>query len=282
FEDVVEFAEIGEAIDAPVQSYSSGMAARLGFACAIHTEPDILLIDEVLAVGDIRFRNKCTRKLAKLRDNGTSFLLVSHNSYAILSVCEIGIYLNRGVLQAKGLINSVVRQYEETLFLKKEAHPDNHKPKMLNNSENGEFSEQKLEIIKYQFENLQGEVIQTPETSRDVFLCLDCKVKEFINNVSIRLSVKSMSGEGEIIIFMNSLDDGKTFLLKKGLQKFRIGIPNLILGNGIYSFTVFICHGSPPIYTLDRLDQVQFKVTSPEGINSRFFQKRTWAIEDIH
>ncbi|MEC4816626.1 MAG: ABC transporter ATP-binding protein, partial [Scytonema sp. PMC 1069.18] len=81
FDEVVEFAEIEDAIDAPVQSYSSGMAARLGFSCAIHTEPEILLIDEVLAVGDVKFRLKCSRKLSQLQNYGTSFILVSHNSY---------------------------------------------------------------------------------------------------------------------------------------------------------------------------------------------------------
>ena len=76
FDEVVEFAEIADAIDAPVQTYSSGMAARLGFACAVHIEPDILLIDEVLAVGDVKFKMKCHRKLSELRKNGTAFILV--------------------------------------------------------------------------------------------------------------------------------------------------------------------------------------------------------------
>ncbi|MFM6251146.1 MAG: ABC transporter ATP-binding protein, partial [Dolichospermum sp.] len=85
FDEVVEFAEIGEAIDSPVQSYSSGMAARLGFACAIHTEPDILLIDEVLAVGDMKFRSKCYRKLSLLREQGVSFVMVSHDANSIIA-----------------------------------------------------------------------------------------------------------------------------------------------------------------------------------------------------
>ncbi|MGL5878105.1 MAG: ABC transporter ATP-binding protein, partial [Xenococcaceae cyanobacterium] len=102
FEAVLDFAEIGVAIDAPVQTYSSGMAARLGFACAIYTEPDILLIDEVLAVGDIKFRAKCYRRLAKLREQGTSFILVSHNSHSILSICESAIYLLKGKVVTVG------------------------------------------------------------------------------------------------------------------------------------------------------------------------------------
>jgi lipopolysaccharide transport system ATP-binding protein len=96
FDDVVAFAEVGEAIDAPVQTYSSGMAARLGFASAIFTEPDILLIDEVLAVGDAKFQAKCSTKLAELSDKGTTFILVSHNSMVINAVCSSAIYLARG------------------------------------------------------------------------------------------------------------------------------------------------------------------------------------------
>ncbi len=96
FDAVVEFAEIEDAIDAPVQTYSSGMRSRLGFASAIHTEPDILLIDEVLAVGDSRFRGKCFRRLHELREQGTSFILVSHNLHSILSVCSSAVYLKTG------------------------------------------------------------------------------------------------------------------------------------------------------------------------------------------
>jgi lipopolysaccharide transport system ATP-binding protein len=116
FERVVEFAEIGDAIDAPVQSYSSGMAARLGFACAIHTNPDILLIDEVLAVGDARFRAKCERRLSELLSQGTSFVLVSHFFQGILNICQTAIYLSNGKLIASGNAREILDQYEQDLF----------------------------------------------------------------------------------------------------------------------------------------------------------------------
>ena len=117
FQDVVDFAEIGDAIDAPVQTYSSGMAARLGFACAVHTEPDILLIDEVLAVGDMKFRAKCYRRLAELRKKGTSFVVVSHSPTTALSICNAGIYLSKGRLIMTGDTEAIMNQYEEDLSL---------------------------------------------------------------------------------------------------------------------------------------------------------------------
>ena len=110
FDEVVDFAEMGDAIDAPVQSYSSGMAARLGFASAIHTEPDILLIDEVLAVGDVKFQAKCSTKLAEMIERNVTFILVSHNSMVINAICNSAIYLLNGKLQASGLADSIVKK----------------------------------------------------------------------------------------------------------------------------------------------------------------------------
>lgn len=119
FDEVVEFAEIGDAIDSPVQSYSSGMAARLGFACAIHTEPDILLIDEVLAVGDSKFKTKCYAKLHELRQKNKSFVMVSHSSHSIATVCESAVYLEKGKKILSGDTLSVMNKYEDDLFLGK-------------------------------------------------------------------------------------------------------------------------------------------------------------------
>jgi ABC-type polysaccharide/polyol phosphate transport system ATPase subunit len=95
-DDIVEFAELGEFIDAPVQSYSSGMAVRLGFAVAVNTEPDILLLDEVLAVGDMAFQTKCLNAIAEFRRRGTAFILVSHNMHSISRYADQVLYLEKG------------------------------------------------------------------------------------------------------------------------------------------------------------------------------------------
>ena len=96
FDEVVEFAEIGDAIDAPVQTYSSGMHARLGFSSAIHTNPDLLIVDEVLSVGDVNFQSKCFNRIGKLRQQGTSIILVTHNLHHISRFCDRAVYLKRG------------------------------------------------------------------------------------------------------------------------------------------------------------------------------------------
>lgn len=95
FDEIVEFAELGEFIDTPVQNYSSGMAVRLGFAIAVKSEPDILLLDEVLAVGDINFQSKCFNALAQFKKQGTAFILVSHNIHHIRRHSGKILYLQR-------------------------------------------------------------------------------------------------------------------------------------------------------------------------------------------
>ena len=112
FDEIVEFSDIGEFIDAPVQSYSSGMLARLGFAVAVHTRPDILLVDEVLAVGDLNFAMKCFRKIAEFRSHGGSIVLVSHNPFTIRTNCDRVIWIEHGALQRIGPTQQVCDAYE--------------------------------------------------------------------------------------------------------------------------------------------------------------------------
>lgn len=105
FDDVVEFADIGDYLDSPVKFYSSGMYVRLGMAVALHTRPNLLLVDEVFAVGDIRFQSKCLSRIATLRRNGTSIVLVSHNMDTITGYSDRVLVLNRGrehALEAPG------------------------------------------------------------------------------------------------------------------------------------------------------------------------------------
>ena len=111
-EQMIDFAEIREFIDSPVQSYSSGMQVRLGFAVATALEPDILLVDEVLAVGDIRFRWKCLERIKQLKSRGVCIILVSHNSADLMRTCNRGVVLQRGELKFDGEITEAILGYE--------------------------------------------------------------------------------------------------------------------------------------------------------------------------
>jgi ABC-type polysaccharide/polyol phosphate transport system ATPase subunit len=110
-EDIIAFADIGEFIDRPVKLYSSGMLARLAFAVASHIEPEILIIDEALAVGDMAFQKKCFRRFREIRDSGATILFVSHDPYQIKGYCHRALYLKNGRCIAFGQSAEVVDAY---------------------------------------------------------------------------------------------------------------------------------------------------------------------------
>ncbi len=109
--DILAFAELSEFLDMPVRYYSSGMLARLGFSVAIHTDPDLLLVDEVLAVGDLSFQQKCINKIKEIQQAGTSILFVSHDAGLMQSLCDRVLWLCDGQLRMDGPPDQVVGQY---------------------------------------------------------------------------------------------------------------------------------------------------------------------------
>lgn len=116
-DSIVEFAGIGEFIHQPVKTYSSGMFARLAFAVAINVEPEILIVDEVLSVGDTRFQIKCMDKMKQLIEGGTTVLFVSHDTYAIRRFCTRAVWINKGEVMADGDVNLIADKYMDFLKL---------------------------------------------------------------------------------------------------------------------------------------------------------------------
>lgn len=116
FDAIVEFADIGDFLDVPVKYYSSGMYVRLGFSVAIHCDPDILLVDEILAVGDIEFQNKCLQKISEIRNEGCSIVLVSHNINTIQLTCDNSIFLFDGEISKYGKTVEVLDDYANHVF----------------------------------------------------------------------------------------------------------------------------------------------------------------------
>jgi lipopolysaccharide transport system ATP-binding protein len=113
-DDIIEFAGLGRFIDAPVRTYSSGMRGRLGFSIAIHVDPDVLVVDEILAVGDAAFRERCVEKMRQLLAGGVTVVMVQHELETILSMCNECMWLDRGSIKEIGAPVDVVRHYLES------------------------------------------------------------------------------------------------------------------------------------------------------------------------
>lgn len=111
FQSIVDFSELHKFIDVPIRNYSSGMHVRLGFAVATHMDPDIMLMDEVLAVGDQKFQQKCISRILKFRDDGKTILYVSHNTESVKKLCKRAIWLERGRVKMDGPAAEVVDAY---------------------------------------------------------------------------------------------------------------------------------------------------------------------------
>ena len=111
FDEIVEFAEVEQFLDTPVKRYSSGMSVRLGFAVAAHLETEILIVDEVLAVGDAAFQKRCMAKMGDVSGQGRTILFVSHNMPAVEALCDLGILLDNGIVVSRGTATGVVNEY---------------------------------------------------------------------------------------------------------------------------------------------------------------------------
>src|SRR5205085_5842283 len=111
FDEIVEFADIGEALDRPVKQFSSGMQLRLGFSLAAHLEPDVLLVDEAIAVGDAGFQYRCVERISALIKEGRTLVFVSHNMSAVEALCERAVYLSHGRIVRDGPTREVIKEY---------------------------------------------------------------------------------------------------------------------------------------------------------------------------
>lgn len=272
FQEIIDFAEIWDAIDAPLQTYSSGMAARLGFACAVHVEPDIMLIDEVLSVGDIKFRMKCHRRLAKLREKGTAFVLVSHSSAALLNVCQSAIYLAKGKLIATGDVDTVMRKYEEDLCLggTEKAVGAMFLPEKPESESSG------IDIVSLSFKDEEGNILETLVSGEPTYLCVECKAYKKIAKANLCVTVTGIAGENEQLLYLTSASDNECLEVFPGKVELQMQMPYCGLNPGQYTAKIFIREGA---YSFDAVESFRFTVKASKMTSqSLFYQPRKWKV----
>lgn len=276
FKAVVDFAELWDAIDAPVQTYSSGMSARLGFACAVHIEPEILLIDEVLSVGDIKFRMKCHRRLAKLREQGTAFILVSHNSHSILNICDTSIYLQKGRLAASGTTEQVITKYEEDLAF---IVAERHRASRLKLPTKPPEESSGLDISEIFFRDRQGQILEHPFSGQAVTLCVRCYSQIHLEQLNLGIKIRKVLGEQNIVLYLTTASDRCLMQISPGLAELQLQLPYCGLAPGNYTARIYLRDG---VCSYDVIESFRFTVKTAEIISQcQFYQPRTWNVKHL-
>ncbi|MFH5805193.1 ABC transporter ATP-binding protein [Alienimonas sp. DA493] len=168
-DEIVAFSGIEKFLDTPVKRYSSGMTVRLGFAVAAHLDPEVLIVDEVLAVGDAEFQKKCLGKMKDVAGEGRTVLFVSHNMAAVRNLCHRGILLSAGRVATEGAVGSVITQYLAGQSASRQANGVLPGPRSGNGA---------LRLQGFHFEDLDGRILRTVSCGDSAVLCLTYKSGE--------------------------------------------------------------------------------------------------------
>lgn len=232
FDEIMDFSGVEKFIDTPVKRYSSGMKVRLAFAVAAHLEPDILLVDEVLAVGDIAFQRKCMGKMSEVVNAGRTILFVSHNMGAIENLCTTGICIDEGRIVMRGDISSVI-----SLYLKKNANAAD--PNQWKHIGNGDALITEATLL-----DSSGKVCNSYKLGETLIVEFGVEFyKSFacIDNIALEVSKVET---GTNVLHLLSQDSG--FCLENitsGKRRFRVQIPNCMLFPGTYQVSIYIGDG---------------------------------------
>ncbi len=223
FDAIVDFAEIEKFLDTPVKRYSSGMYMRLAFAVAAHLEPEILVVDEVLAVGDAQFQKKCLGKMEDVSKNeGRTVLFVSHNMAAIQVLTNVGIFLNEGRLEYFGNIDQTIKAYSDTFV----ANRNNVVQKYLGTGTH-------TRIIKIGLVNMNGE--QTHTYNLGEYLIVEAIIAtDGKENMSFELFLADSSSQVKIGLMSFYQFESITLPGKRGVYKYNIKINPVDLASGNY------------------------------------------------
>lgn len=231
FDSIVAFAELEKFIDTPVKHYSSGMYARLGFAVAIHVEPDILLIDEVLAVGDMNFRKKCYERLHEILSKGqTTIIFVSHDIYRVQALCKKTLFLDKGCIKKIGstpeVISSYYNEMNKAMILK---DPKAHERR---------WGTGEARITDVYLTDSAGKKTDTFETGSNIVIAMNYSAAKKINNPVFRFIIQTIDGVEIVCASSENSGNAVDFIEGKGtVQCFFESLPLL---QNAYSITVGI------------------------------------------
>jgi len=274
FDEIVAFAEVERFIDTPVKHYSSGMYLRLAFAVAAHLEPEILLVDEVLAVGDAAFQKRCLGKMSSVASAGRTVLFVSHNMAAIEGLCSRAILLAGGALAADDRPRQVIRSYLES-----GAAPRGGTTTLLEHQGRRPGSEVVLRDVTLLCEGVESSTIHM---GGELTVIVRFARAEDITNLRLGVAIEDITGQ-RLMNFSPSNQAPDLFPPRVTKGEVRCRIPQLRLLPGLYAVTLILGRGGAD---LDRIDRAfEFSVVpadvfgtglAPEVGHGFFYQEASW------
>lgn len=290
YDSIVDFAELSESIEAAIGTYSSGMLARLGFACAVHTDPKIMVVDEVLSVGDARFRMKCRNRINELRRAGTSMLLVSHSAVTIETLSDECLFLRKGKTVAQGKPREVLKVYEEdgiATAIKANAKLVSGLPAVVVPAEAAKAAAAKAPRALHSDRMLSVNSVHVgTEDASDRGhwfsgmpgrLSIELSCERPIDDLSINLMIFDLTHQlGETVQFLMSCQDLGRLSLQAGSAQVELSLPLVGLRPATYRLKISVSSGEKH----DLLDVVDnFKLVVRDASNTTnclFYQPRTW------
>ncbi|MDX2217291.1 MAG: ABC transporter ATP-binding protein [Oculatellaceae cyanobacterium bins.114] len=260
FDEIVAFAEVESFLDTPVKRYSSGMYVRLAFAVAAHLEPEILIVDEVLAVGDAQFQSKCLGKMQDVAHSGRTVLFVSHNMAAVRQLCTSALLMQRGELVMTGSAEQIVNRYLSTA--------------QDESAQLGQVSQYGIELVDMTLQDAEGCITRSPIFDRDYTLKLQFHAHSPLSDCGVVVRVHD--AVGTLVSSICSTEEGIAPFPLKGDRQMMFDLPRMPLFPGQYRVSVFVYRSNDPIAYLEAEDVLDFEV------HPAIIQNAMWAYRSDH
>ncbi len=259
FDEIVAFAEVEKFLDTPVKRYSSGMYVRLAFAVAAHMEPEILIVDEVLAVGDSNFQKKCLGKMENVASEGRTVMFVSHSMETVTRLCNTAVLLNNGSVQSSGTTNKVINAYLKSDFGTTAQRRWNNISRAPGNDV--------VRLVEVKVHGEDGDVTDSYDITKPIGITMTYEV--LMNEKSFTHSINLFNENG--VNILNSHDIVSELRKQpraKGYYSSTMWIPGNFLSEGTVIVGVAILEQAPFVVHFHELDAVAFTVTDPMNGNS--------------
>lgn len=256
FDEIVDFAGVEKFIDTPVKRYSSGMKVRLGFSVAAHLEPEILIVDEILAVGDAEFQKKCLGKMQDVAGHGRTVLFVSHNMAAVRSLCSRCIFLRGGNLQSDGRVQNIVEQYmADGIEFNAVSHYEKHPQKVA-------------QVLSWRLHAGNSELTTTKfDVFQDIVIDIEFSLSQDLHGANFAFNLDS--SDGTHVLSTQDHDTSLEWAKRKpaGVFEVQLRIPAPLLNTGRYYGRISV--GIPGVEVFDVVKDVSFEVEDRSGNPAR-------------